>query len=177
MTMFAAITANSVQKRMGSLITSLCASSSFTQAGYVRDMVNFELSPLVPPKDRRHCALAPRNDGPIIPVVSTSPIVRRRLRSLPIAEFANRRVEHGPFPHTEFGFPENQARGRCHGVEAVLSAFVHAGWLDHGWSALAFKQKAPGHCMSPGALIRSAGYRGLRRSPKRTRAATPPHGI
>jgi len=49
--MFAAITANSVQKRMGSLITSLCASSSFTRAGYVRGMVNFELSPLVPPKD------------------------------------------------------------------------------------------------------------------------------
>ena len=48
--------------------------------------------------------------------------------------------------------------------------------LDHGWGALAVKQKAPGHCMSPGALIRSAGYRGLRRSPKRTRAATPPHG-
>jgi hypothetical protein len=135
--MFAAITANSVQKRMGSLITSLCASSSFTQAGYVRGMVNFELSPLVPPKDRRHCALAPRNDGPINPVVSTSPIVRRRLRSLPIAEFANRRVEHGPFPHTEFGFPENQARGRCHGVEAVLSALVHPGRLDHGWGALA----------------------------------------
>ena len=33
--------------------------------------------------------------------------------------------------------------------------------------------KPRGHCMSPGALIRSAGYRGLRRSPKRTRAATP----
>jgi hypothetical protein len=141
MMMFAAITANSVQKRMGSLITSLCASSSFTQARYVRGMVNFELSPLVPPKDRRHCALAPRNDGPIISVVSGSRIVRRRLRFLPIARFANRRVEHALSP-TRFGFPENQARGRCNGVQAVLSALVPFGWLDHGWGALGLTNPA-----------------------------------
>src|SRR6478672_5228598 len=54
------------------------------------------------------------------------------------ARFANRRVEHGPFPHTEFGFPKNQARGRCNGVETVLSAVIPSGWLDHGWGALAF---------------------------------------
>ena len=72
--------------------------------------------------------------------------------------------------------PDKQARGRCNGTQTVLPARVPLGWLDHGWGGLAVKQKAPGHCMSPGALIRSAGYRGLRRSPKRTRAATPPHG-
>ena len=59
--------------------------------------------------------------------------------------FANRRVEHGPFPHTEFGFPENEARGRRNCVEAVLPALVHPGWFDHSWGGLAF----------PGALSRS----------------------
>src|SRR6478672_9797581 len=89
-------------------------------------------------------------------VVSTSPVMRRRL-SLPIARFANRRVEHGPFPHTEFGFPENRARGRCNGVEAVLSALVHPGWLDHGWGALSPSNRKPRGTACPGALIRSAG--------------------
>ena len=56
--MFAAITANSVQKRMGSLITSLCPSSSFTQTPYVGGMVNFELSPLGAKRPQLDAALA-----------------------------------------------------------------------------------------------------------------------
>ena len=48
--MFAAITANSVQKRMGSLITSLWLPVVSRKRRYVRGMVNFELSPLVPLK-------------------------------------------------------------------------------------------------------------------------------
>jgi hypothetical protein len=50
MMMFAAITANTVQKRMGSLINFPLLSCIFTQARYVRGMVNFELIPLVPLK-------------------------------------------------------------------------------------------------------------------------------
>ena len=36
------------------------------------------------------------------------PIVRRRLRSLPIARFANRRVEHGPFPALNLASPKTK---------------------------------------------------------------------
>jgi hypothetical protein len=118
------------------------------------------------------------NDGPINSVVSTSLTVRRRLRSLPIARFANRRVEHGPFPHTEFGFPENRARGRCNGVEAFLSALVHPGWLDHGWGALALQTESPGALHVPRGPDQECG---LPWSPPFTeanysRAPTPPHG-
>jgi hypothetical protein len=70
MMMFAAITANSVQKRMGSLITSLCPYSSSTQAPAVCDgMVNFELSPLVPPK-RPSIFVGPRGFGGVVPLLS-----------------------------------------------------------------------------------------------------------
>ena len=51
-----------------------------------------------------------------------------------------------------------------------LLAFLLVGLITAG--GLEPQTKAPGHRMSPGARIRSAGYRGLRRSPKRTRAAT-----
>ena len=39
--------------------------------------------------------------------------------------------------------PDNQARGRCNGTQAVLRVLFPLAWLDHGWGALAFKQKAP----------------------------------
>jgi hypothetical protein len=49
------------------------------------------------------------------------------------------REEHGHCPGTTKTFgcpPENQARSRCRGAQAVLPVFVHPGWLDHGWSPL-----------------------------------------
>jgi hypothetical protein len=68
------------------------------QAPYVRGVVNFELSPLVPPKDRRHCALVTGNDGPIISVVLASRIEA----SAEVSTDCEVRKQEGrtwPFPH------------------------------------------------------------------------------
>ena len=44
----------------------------------------------------------------------------------------------GHLPHTGkvFGCPDNQARCRCDGIEAVLPVLVHPSRLDHGWDTL-----------------------------------------